>query len=110
MRIYHLEKITKPIRKLTEVNLEACMNIEMAIKELKAMKDQQKIYEACKRINKLEKKSDDIYNKSIEDIFENESDVKNIIKYKDVLSSLENAADGCKRVANVLEQIIVKHS
>jgi uncharacterized protein len=110
MRIYHLEKITKPIRKLTEVNLEACMNIEMAIKELKVMKDQQKIYEACKRINKLEKKSDDIYNKSIEDIFENESDVKNIIKYKDVLSSLENAADGCKRVANVLEQIIVKHS
>ncbi len=110
MRIYHLEKITKPIRKLTEVNLEACMNIEMAVKELKIMKDQQKIYEACKRINKLEKKSDDIYNKSIEDIFENENDVKNIIKYKDVLSSLENAADGCKRVANVLEQIIVKHS
>ena len=39
-----------------------------------------------------------------------EQDVKNIIKYKDVLSSLETATDMCKRVANVLESISVKHS
>jgi uncharacterized protein Yka (UPF0111/DUF47 family) len=89
MRIYHVEKITKSIRKLSEVNLDAVLNIGCRrIKELKTMKNHAAIAEACKKINKLERKSDDIYNKSIEDIFENEGDVKNIIKYKDVLSSL----------------------
>ena len=43
-------------------------------------------------------------------IFENETDVKNIIKYKEVLSALESASDKCKSVSNVIEQISVKHS
>ena len=110
MNVYHVEKITKSIRRLSEVNLEAVQNIGLAIQELETMKNHNAISEACKRINKMERKSDEIYNKSIEDIFENEADVKNIIKYKDVLSSLETATDMCKRVANVLEQISVKHS
>jgi len=110
MRVYHIEKITKSIRKLTEINLEACQHIDLAIIELKGMKKLENIADVCKRINKLEKKSDEVFNKSIEDIFENETDVKNIIKYKDVLSSLETATDMCKRVSNVLEQIAVKHS
>lgn len=110
MRVYHIEKITKSIKKLTEINLEACQHIDLAIIELKGMKKLENIADVCKRINKLEKKSDEVFNKSIEDIFENETDVKNIIKYKDVLSSLETATDMCKRVSNVLEQIAVKHS
>ncbi len=37
MKIYHVEKITKSIRKLTEINLEACKLIGEGIKELKDM-------------------------------------------------------------------------
>ncbi|RYD91082.1 MAG: DUF47 domain-containing protein, partial [Sphingobacteriales bacterium] len=50
------------------------------------------------------------FDKAVADIFENETDVKNIIKYKEVLSALESASDKCKGVANVLESITVKHS
>jgi len=42
--------------------------------------------------------------------FENETDVKNIIKYKEVLASLDKATDKCKSVARVLEAVAVKHS
>ena len=35
MRLYQVDKITKSIRKLTEINLEACQNIDVAVKELK---------------------------------------------------------------------------
>ena len=65
---------------------------------------------ACAKINKLENKSDNVYNKAVFEIFENETDVKNIIKYKEVLSVLETATDKCKSVASVLESITVKHS
>ena len=110
MRLYQVEKITKSIRKLTEINLEACQLIGVAIAELKTMKDLKKISVACKRINKLESKADNVHDKAVADIFENETDVKNIIKYKEVLSALESASDKCKSVSNVLEQIVVKHS
>jgi predicted phosphate transport protein (TIGR00153 family) len=110
MRLYQVGKITKSIRKLTEINLEACQNIDNAVKELRDLKKMKKITDACSRINKLESKSDSVYDKAIAELFENETDAKNIIKYKEVLSVLESAADKCKGVASVLESISVKHS
>mgnify|MGYP006146885579 CR=1 FL=1 len=110
MRLYHVEKITKSIRKITEINLEACNLINSAVMELKELKNLNTIFSAVKKINKLESKSDLVFDKAVADIFENETDAKNVIKYKEVLSSLENATDKCKSVARVLEAIAVKHS
>lgn len=109
MRLYQVEKITKSIRKLTEINLEACQLIGVGIRELKVM-NHKAIKETCKKINKLESKADSVFDKAVADIFENETDVKNVIKYKEVLSSLEMASDKCKSVSNVMEQISVKHA
>ncbi len=110
MRLYQVEKITKSIRKLTEINLEACQLIGVGIKELKDMSNHKAIKDTCKKINKLESKADAVFDKAVADIFENENDAKNIIKYKEVLSALESASDKCKSVSNVMEQISVKHS
>ncbi|RTY67697.1 MULTISPECIES: DUF47 domain-containing protein [unclassified Flavobacterium] len=110
MKLYQVDKITKSIRKLTEINLEACQNIDVAVRELRDLKNMKNITDACVRINKLENKSDNVYDKAVLDLFENETDAKNIIKYKEVLSVLETATDKCKSVASVLESISVKHS
>lgn len=110
MRLYQIEKITKSIRKLTEITLESCQLIKVGVAQLEDLKTPKKISDVCKRINKLESKADVVFDKAVADIFENESDVKNIIRYKEVLSSLEQATDKCKTVSNILEQISVKHS
>ncbi len=110
MKLYQVDKITKSIRKLTEINLEACQNIDQAIRELRDLKKMKNITDACSRINKLENKSDNVYDKAVFELFENETDAKNIIKYKEVLSVLESATDRCKGVASVLETIAVKNS
>jgi len=110
MKLYQVDKITKSIRKLTEINLEACQNIDIAVRELRNFKKVKNITDACARINKLENKSDNVYDKAVSELFENETDAKNIIKYKEVLSVLGSATDKCKNAASVLESIAVKHS
>jgi hypothetical protein len=110
MRLYQVEKITKSIRKLTEINLEACQLIHEGIIQLKDISKSKILKETCKKINRLESKADVVFDKAVSDIFENETDAKNIIKYKEVLSALESACDKCKSVSNVMEQISVKHS
>ena len=109
IRLYQVDKITKSIRRLTEINLEACQLIGATISELKVM-NHKAIKEMCKQINKLESKADVVFDKAVADLFENELDAKNIIKYKEVLMALETASDKCKSVSNILEQISVKHS
>lgn len=110
MRLYHLNKVTKPLRKLTEANLEACTEIALTIKELKNLKNLDKIAESCKKIYKLERKADKVFDKALSDIFENEEDVRDVIRYKEVMAALESSTDSCRKVANVLEAITVKYS
>lgn len=110
MRLYQVDKVKKSIRKITEANLEACQQIQKAIKSLEGFKDLKAVLKSCEKINKLENKVDNIYDKEIYDIFNENENVKEIIKYKEVFSALENTTDKCKYVADVLEGISVKHS
>ena len=110
IRMYQVEKITKSIRKITEINLEACGHIAKSVMELKDMKNFKNIFDSVKKINKLDRKSDSVFERAVADIFENETDAKNVIKYKEVLASLDKASDKCKAVARVLEAVAVKHS
>lgn len=107
---YQVEDITKAIKKLTEVNIEACSLIEKGVDCLAGKKKLTHIAVVCKKIHELEVKADKIHDKAIADIFEKESDVKTIIKLKEVLSSLETATDKCKSVSNILESVMVKYS
>lgn len=110
MRLYHVEKMTKPIKKLTEINLEACVLIREGVKASKNLKKIKTITNACDQINKLENKSDEVFEKAVSELFDTETDAKTIMKYKEILSGLEKATDRCKEVANVLEAISIKYS
>lgn len=110
MHLYQVEKVKKPIRKITEANLEACQNIQKAIVALEGFKNLEGVLKCCERIQKLENKVDNIYDREIYLIFDEYEDVKEIIKYKEVFSALENTSDKCKLVADVLESVSVKHS
>ncbi len=110
MNFYQVEDITKSIKKLTELNVEACKLIQKGIDCLAGSKKLAHIAVVCKKINEIEVKADKIHDKAIADIFEKETDAKTIIKYKEVLFSLETATDKSKVVANVLESVMVKYS
>ncbi|MDN3707709.1 DUF47 family protein [Myroides ceti] len=110
MRLYQIDKVTKPLRKLTEANLEATTEIAFAITQIKDFKNLAKISESCKNINRLERKADKVFDKAVADIFENETNILDIIRYKEVMMALELGTDSCRKVANVLETITVKYS
>ncbi len=110
MRLYQIDKVTKPLRKLTEANLEACSEVFNAVLGLKDNKNLPKIAESCKNIYRLERKADKVFDRAVADIFENETNVMEIIRYKEVMMALEAATDSCRKVANVLEAITVKYA
>lgn len=110
MKLYQVEKVKKSIRKITEANVEACQQVQKAIVLLEGFKDLKGVLKCCEKINKLENKVDNIYDKEIFEIFNENENVKEIIKYKEVFSALETTTDKCKYVADVLEAISVKHS
>jgi predicted phosphate transport protein (TIGR00153 family) len=61
-------------------------------------------------INRLENEADRCYRRVLATLFGGEYDALEVLKAKDVVDSLEAAADAFESVANIVEQIAVKES
>lgn len=110
IELYKVEKLTPEISKLAELIEEGCKELDVAIKNLRNLKDRTKIHEACVRINSIENHADDIFNYAIAKLFDDEKDPVNIIKYKEILAALEVATDKCEDAADVIKSIMIKNS
>jgi uncharacterized protein len=110
MNLYKVTVITEPIKELSKLILQACQDLDKAIRELRDLKNIRNIADSCVRINSIENQADYVFDKAVGELFEYEKDAVNLIKYKEVLSALETATDMCEDAANVLESILVKHA
>lgn len=64
----------------------------------------------CVEIHRLENEADDLQHAAITDLFEEEKDVKEILKWRDIYTNLERSVDRGEDVANVLEAIVLKYA
>ena len=61
-------------------------------------------------IHRLENEGDDIYHAAIAELFREERDPLNVLKWKEVYEKLEAAVDRCENVANIIESVVIKHT
>jgi uncharacterized protein Yka (UPF0111/DUF47 family) len=61
-------------------------------------------------VNDIENQADDIFDLSIEKLFNQENDFKEVIKRREIYQVLELITDKCEDAANVIESIIVKYA
>ena len=62
------------------------------------------------KINSIENQADDLFDSSIENLFENEQDIKTLIKKREIYKLMEIVTDKCEDAGNVMESIIVKYA
>lgn len=108
--IYKIDPSDQGIKKLSEVIYKSVLAVSEAIKELRNLKNTKKVVECIIKINSAENQADDIFDLSIERLFEMENDAKQVIKLREVYQMLEDVTDKCEDVANVVESIIVKYA
>jgi uncharacterized protein Yka (UPF0111/DUF47 family) len=62
------------------------------------------------KINSAENQADDIFDMSIERLFDTEPDAKQLIKKREIYQIMEVATDKCEDAGNVIESIVVKYA
>jgi len=107
--VYDIQEPTRAVVHLATELDKVTRVIQKAIKELRA-KDYAHVQEHCIEINRMENLIDRIFRDSIGSLFNDFEDSKMIIKWKDLYEHLEDAADRCEDVANILEGIVLKHA
>ncbi len=110
IELYQVDTITEPMKQLADLAAQAIGEVNIALKEMRNMKNVTRVKEALVRINSIENHSDTVYNYAIADLFKNEKDAIRLLKYREILEHLENVTDKCEDVADVIESIIIKNS
>lgn len=110
MDLYKMNKNTNSIVRLSELILLSAEQVNAAVIALRDKKHIVRIKENLVKINSIENEADDVFDTEIAKLFETEKDAIELIKMKDILSSLETATDKCEDAANVIESIVVKNA
>ena len=106
---YEIEGATEPVQKGSETLVQSTEAVERAVKGLRDMKHAKSILEECVKINHLENVGDTIHAAAMARLFKDERDPIAVIKWREILISIENALDACEDVANIMEGIVLEH-
>lgn len=105
--LYNIEELPKGVEQQVEVLNRAAELTAEAMPHLRTMKD---LTEYWIEINRLENQADQIHRKLLANLFSGKYEAIEVLKLKQIVDVLEEAADAFEHVANTIETIAVKES
>jgi len=105
--LYRVDSIRPGTIELSKVLGAATVELSAAIH---AMETPDKALHRVIEINRLENESDRICRTLIAQLFEEEKDPVQIIKWKEIFEVIETAVDKCEDVSNVIESVMLKNA
>lgn len=105
--LYKIDKLPKDVVRQVEVLERAAELTAEAMPRLKSMRE---LSEYWIEINRLENQGDQVYRKLLAHLFSGEYEALEVMKLKQIIDCLEEAADAFEHVANTIETIAVKES
>jgi len=110
INMYKIDPSDSSIQKMADAIKVSVLAVNRAVTGLRDLKNTQKIMDCIIKINTIENQADDIFDLSIENLFENEQDIKILIKKREIYKLMEIVTDKCEDAGNVMESIIVKYA
>jgi uncharacterized protein len=108
--LYKITRVPAEVIQLIDVLVLSMTELKNGVHLLRNLNDIETFKASFTKVNEYENEADDIFDKAVADLFENEKDPVQIIKIKEVFVGLETATDKCEDAANVLEGILIKHN
>ncbi|WP_188456330.1 DUF47 domain-containing protein [Virgibacillus oceani] len=109
MDIYQIVSSDDFMDRFTD-NILKCSKEILASMHLIANNGLKDVEQHAIKIKEYESNCDDLYRKSLKNLFQTEKDSIKVIQYKEIYETLEEIADYCQDVASTLQSIIMKNA
>jgi predicted phosphate transport protein (TIGR00153 family) len=107
--LFKIDRPIPPSKDLAQCLVRSTALIRDMMPLLRNMKDVDVVRQKVREVHRLENEADRIERLALASLFENGEDPKYIIKWMNIIETLETATDRCEDVANVIEGIILKN-
>jgi uncharacterized protein len=110
INLYKVKNLSDAIIKQAQILNETTKKGKSIIRALRKKKNSEEILAGCVEIHTMENAGDIVLRTTIANLFENEKDAIELVKWKEIIELLEEAIDACEKVSNIVEGIILKQS
>jgi len=110
MLLYKVNPPGQRAKELADIVLQIANEVQRAIPLLRQRGDLQKVLSFCVEINRLENVADKIFRAALTELFDDTTNIAEVIKWREIYQQMESATDKCEDVANVLEGVALKHA
>ncbi len=109
--LYKPKRIYPSAVQLASILGEAAVEIASAVDELDVLKKTPaNIRRYCDNLHAIEERGDDVYERSIMELFCGDEEAIEIIKLKEIVLELETTIDAAENVGKLIKTIIVKYA
>jgi uncharacterized protein len=108
MQLYGIAKPRPPVMRFTEIIRQQGREVHKALVSLRHRAKHKTIGVHLIEINRFENLADDLFREVIADLFRNEKDAIELVRWKAIYESLETVTDCNEDVSNVIQGITVK--
>ena len=109
--LYSPDHFTPSAIRLTRIIHEGTLEIQGAVGSLEHLKKSDEDFRKhYKKIKLLEEEADGVYEEGITDLFQNETNIFELVKLKEIIQELEKAANKVNSTGKVLKTIYVKYA
>ena len=109
LQLYNIQNPRSEAQEFSLIILDMVKSLHEAIGKINTLK-MNTIEPYVIHIKELEEKADDLLYRSIQNLFNDEPDPKQVVKWKDILEKMETVTDHVEDVINVLSSIVRKES
>lgn len=109
LKLYKVKEPAPALIEQAQILNQGIGMIKTMIHALRDMKNAPQILQTCVEINTVENAGDVVQRTAMAQLFENEPDVRELIKWKEIHERIEEAIDSCEDVANIVEGIVLKN-
>lgn len=108
--ILNIEKIRVDVTNFINLLERCCIDVYEMLTKFKNLKKFDEIKEKVIIINNLEDEGDKLYQNAIKDLYKDENNPIDVIRWTTIYNCLEECFDSCERIADCVEEIIMKNS
>lgn len=109
MALYKLTFIRQEAKDLADLLVHATQEVKKVVSGLRQLKNIKDMKKSFLIIHELENQADVILRESMGRLFDEEQDIRTLIKWKEIYENLENAMDRCEDVSNIIEGVILEY-
>lgn len=110
VHLYHATTMTSEAQRLAQLSVDAAEALQNAVRRLQRLERPREVLRLCQQVHAFESQADHVMRAAMSRLFRDETDARQLVKFKAIYEQLESLTDKCKDVANAIEGIVLKYA